>query len=167
MERTNDVYERLRPPEPAEDVCSCPSEPPIKLMTIRDVRGFNPIHCLDCNLEVPPERLAIDRRLVEAIASWDMEHGALHALELASGSYEEWAQSRLLDPQSPTNVEARELAVRLSEVRACYAWFFQPQREDERKPRTTCPLCGDPLAAYDGGIFRQLLCERDKIVLPG
>jgi len=73
MERTNDVYERLRPPEPAEDVCSCPGEPPIKLMTIRDVRGFNPIHCLDCNLEVPPERLAIDRRLVEAIASWDME----------------------------------------------------------------------------------------------
>jgi hypothetical protein len=50
--------------------------PPVKLMTMRQVAGFNPIHCLDCNLEVPPERLSLTADLAEEIASWDWEHGA-------------------------------------------------------------------------------------------
>ncbi|HEY3185118.1 MAG TPA: hypothetical protein VGJ77_19920 [Gaiellaceae bacterium] len=46
MESQTDIYERLRPPAltPEEKLCSCTGEPPIKLMTMRQVSGFNPIH---------------------------------------------------------------------------------------------------------------------------
>ncbi len=169
MARTPDVYERLRQPGPTpeDEVCSCADEPPIKLMSMRDVDGFNPIHCLNCNLEVPPERVGIDSDLVQAIAAWDAEHGAIETLELQSGEYEMWARARLLDPASPTNVEGRELARRLNERRRCYMWFFQPQSDDDWQPRETCPVCGDELERYDQGIFPQLLCERDRLVLVG
>lgn len=49
----DDPYAQLRPPAPTpiDEICSCPSSTPIRLMTSL---GENPIHCLDCNLESPP-----------------------------------------------------------------------------------------------------------------
>lgn len=169
MARTPDIYEKLRQPAPTpkDEVCSCTGEPPIKLMTMRQVGSFNPIHCLDCNLEVAPESLNLDLDLVEAIASWDAEHGAIETLELQSGDYEKWARSRLLDPESSTNVEGRDVARRLNERRRCYMWFFQPQSDDDWHARETCPVCGDALEPYEHGIFPQLLCELDRLVLVG
>jgi Zn-ribbon-containing, possibly nucleic-acid-binding protein (DUF2310) len=167
--RTPDIYEPLRPPAPTseDEWCSCAGEPPIKLMTMQQVGGFNPIHCLDCNREVPPERLGLDVDLIQAIAFWDQGHGAIETLELQSGEYEMWARDRLLDPESPTNTEGRELARQLSERRRCYLWFFQPESDDDWTPRATCPVCGDALEHYELGIFSQLLCERDRLVLVG
>ena len=165
----DDIYARLRPPPPTpeDELCSCSGEPPIKLMTMREVDGLNPIHCLDCNLEVPPERLALPKAMVEEIACWDDEHGAIETLELASGAYEAWDRARLLDPDGPTNVAGRELARRLSSQRPCDRWFFQPESDPDWRPRATCPVCRDPLDVYNGGIIRQLLCERDRLVLAG
>jgi predicted nucleic acid-binding Zn ribbon protein len=164
-----DIYEWLRPPAPTseDEVCSCSGEPPIKLMSMRSVSGFNPIHCLDCNREVPPERLVLDLDMIQAIAFWDAGHGAIETLELQSGQYETWARARLLDPESPTNAEGRELAQRLNERRRCYMWFFQPESDDDWRPRETCPVCGNALEHYEHGIFPQLLCERDRLVLVG
>jgi len=169
MSWKDDIYFTLRQPDatPDDEICSCSGAPPIKLMTMRQVHGFNPIHCLDCNLEVPPERLALPAEIVGEIAEWDSEHGALKTLELASGAYEEWAQARLLDAYSPTNIDGRALAAKLSSLRACYFWFFQPQSEDTWQPRTTCPVCSERLRPYDGGIFPQLLCEEEHLVLVG
>jgi hypothetical protein len=167
MASVGDIYAKLQVPEatPEDEICSCSGAPPIKLMSRRQVGGFNPIHCLDCNLEVPPQRLELSADIVEEIASWDWEHGALATLELASGSYETWAQSRLLDTESPTNIAGRALAGKLSAFRPCYAWFFQPQADPTWQPRTTCPVCGKSLEQYDAGIFPQLLCEHDRLVL--
>jgi hypothetical protein len=165
----DDIYFKLRQPGPTPDdeICACPGTPPIKLMSMREIHAFNPIHCLDCNLEVPPERLALSIEIVEEIANWDSEHGALETLELASGAYEQWAQSRLLDPNSPTNADGRALAAKLCSFRACYFWFFQPQSDDDWHAPTDCPVCGEPLTEYDRGIFRQLLCEQDRLVIVG
>ena len=164
-----DIYAKLRTPQPTpeDELCSCPRMPPVKLMTMRQVAGFNPIHCLDCNLEVPPERLSLTADLAEEIASWDWEHGAIETLELASGEYEEWARLRLLDPASPTNVKGRQLAEKVSTLRPCYFWFFQPQSDEDWRPPVTCPVCNEPLERYEKGIFSQLLCERDRLVLVG
>jgi hypothetical protein len=169
MESGGDIYAKLRPrePTPLDEICSCPGEPPIKLMSMRQVGGFNPIHCLDCNLEVPPERLALTAEMVEEVAYWDWERGAIETLELASGAYEGWARNRLLDPEGETNVDGRVLAEKLTPIRSCYLWFFQPESDEEWTARTTCPVCGEPLEPYPGGIFRQLLCERDRLVLVG
>jgi predicted nucleic acid-binding Zn ribbon protein len=164
-----DIYAKLRVPQPTpeDELCSCPGTPPIKLMTMRQVAGFNPLHCLDCNLEVPPERLSLTADLAEEIASWDWEHGALETLELASGEYEDSARSKLLDPVSPTNTEGRRLAQKISALRPCYFWFFQPQSDEDWQPRATCPVCNEPMERYEKGIFPQLLCEQDRLVLVG
>jgi hypothetical protein len=169
VDDADDPYERFEPPAPtaAEELCGCATETPLKLMSMRQAGGYNPIHCLNCNLEIPPARLALAADLAGEVADWDEEHGAILTLELASGLYEEWALEQLLDPASPTNTTGRELAQRLSAVRPTYFWLFQAEEEEGWQPRDTCPLCEQPLAAYDGGIFPQNVCEHDLLVLVG
>ena len=67
MGRTVEIYVRLRPPAPtpADELCSCPQGTPTKLMSAGGL-GFNPLHCLRCNLEVRPERIGFGGELAEA-----------------------------------------------------------------------------------------------------
>jgi len=73
----------------------------------------------------------------------------------------------LLDPNSSTNVEGRNLAGRLSDHASCYFWFFQPQADKDWHPAAACPVCREPLDRYESGIFLQLLCPTDRLVLVG
>jgi len=168
VEDSTNIYWPLRAPEqtPSDEICSCPSGTPVKLMSTGRL-GFNPIHCLECNLEVPPERLGLGRDLTQAIAYWLSVYGAIDALELASGEYEEWARGELLNPESPPNREGLAVAREVNELNRCYFWFWQPESDDDWQPRTTCPVCGEALVPHDSGIFPQLLCEADSVVLVG
>ena len=163
------VRAKLQPPlpTPLDERCTCTDAPPLKLMSMMQIGGFNPIHCLKCNLEVESGRLALPTDLIEEIAAWHWEHGALETLELASGEFEEWARRQLLNPASSTNARGRELTVKISAHHPCYFWFFQPQSDVDWQPPEACPVCGDPLKRYDEGIFAQLICEQDRIVLVG
>jgi len=163
-----DPYFKLKPapPTPDDETCSCEGTPAIKLMSTA-LLGENPIHCLRCNLEVPPERLKLSVIEVDAIAHWYGMYGAIDWLELDSGPYENWARSQLLDPGSPPNVEGLEVTKRLNAIRRCYFWFFQPVADDDYVSPTTCPICGDALVLFEEGLFPQLLCERDSLVLEG
>jgi hypothetical protein len=60
-----DIYARLRAPAATlpDEICSC-SERPIKLMW---ALSENPIHCLDCNLEIVPEALPLPPELVDRL----------------------------------------------------------------------------------------------------
>jgi hypothetical protein len=104
MALQDDKYASLRAPAqtPSDELCQCAPGTPVKLMSTGGI-GFNPIHCLDCNLEVMPERLGLSAKLAEAVADWHCMHGAIDALELHSGAYEQWARGELLDPSSPAN----------------------------------------------------------------
>lgn len=64
-----DIYFKLRPPKPtlADELCRCVGRTPIKLMY---ALSYNPIHCMGCNLEVPPQSLTLSEPLVEEIADW-------------------------------------------------------------------------------------------------
>lgn len=161
-----DPYDRLRPamPTPRDEICSCTGHPPIKLMW---ALTENPIHCLDCNLEVDPTKLPLPDSLVESVAHWCTVVGAIQSLELDSGPYEAWARRELLDAASPVNLEGLELRVKLDEIRRCYYWFFQPEGDDEYVTPDDCPVCRQSMTAYDGGIFRQLTCEHCSVVIPG
>jgi Family of unknown function (DUF6188) len=61
------VHAKLQPPlpTPLDERCTCADAPPVKLMSMRQIDGFNPIHCLKCNLEVEPGRLALPTDLIE------------------------------------------------------------------------------------------------------
>ena len=109
MQDEPDVDKWLSPPGPTpeDEQCACAGEPPVKLMSMRHIDLFNPIHCLDCNLEVAPAKLGLTLEVVEEIAYWDWRYGPLRTLESASGAYESWARLRLLDPATPSNIEGR------------------------------------------------------------
>ena len=64
MSAARDPYEKLRMPgeTPEEDLCGCTV--PGRIM-LRDALGSNPIHCLECNGEVPPERIGFGADLAE------------------------------------------------------------------------------------------------------
>lgn len=99
----HEVYERLLPPAatPVDEICACAAGTPIKLASAAGL-GFNPLRCLKCNLEVPPERLGFGRELADRIATWLRSYGAIDTLELESGSYESWARAELLgEPSEP------------------------------------------------------------------
>ena len=129
--------------------------------------GINPIHCLECNLEVAPQRLGLDSALAEAVADWLRSYGAIDTLELESGAYEAWARAELLNPDSPPNRDGLELVRRLSTLVRAYFWFWQPESDEGWRPRTSCPVCGGRLLAHDSGLFPQLLCESDSVVVVG
>lgn len=162
----NDPYLKLRAPGPTppDEICRCAGEPPIKLMS---ALGYNPLHGLDCNLEVPPETLALPGGLVEAIDAWRSVHDAIYCLWLDSGAYEAWAEAQLADINSDVNVRGREVAVALNRIRRCYYWTFQDETAEGFRPVSHCPACGKRMATYDGGLFTQRICESCRIVTIG
>lgn len=166
MTESRDIYAALRPPHPTppDELCDCPPGTPIKLMWSL---SFNPIACLDCNLEVPPENVPVPEDAVTAVAYWCQIDAAIQHLELDSGPYEQWARDQLLDPQNRVVTEGREVQRLLNPIRRCYYWFFQPQSDGDFVPRTTCPICERTLTRYQGGIFSQLVCEHCSVVLVG
>jgi hypothetical protein len=161
-----DIYFKLRAPlpTPADEICQCRGQKPVKLMT---ALGENPVHCIDCNLEVSPEVLGFDTNLVEMIADWRSVYDAVDRLWLDSGEYESWAECELSDIQSPINVRGLKVRDALNEIRRCYFWFFQDQSQDDFTSITLCPSCQEPLIPYDHGIFPQLICEKCSIITVG
>jgi hypothetical protein len=57
----------LKPPLPTDpdEICQCLNNKPVKLMC---ALSYNPIHCIDCNLEVDSRQLQLTREITEGIA---------------------------------------------------------------------------------------------------
>ncbi|MBN1312860.1 MAG: DUF2310 family Zn-ribbon-containing protein [Anaerolineae bacterium] len=165
MHNQNDIYDKLRPPQPTpvDEICGCSGQKAIKLMS---TFGFNPIHCLDCNLEVPPERIGLGADLAEATAFWSQVFRAIDRLWI-DGDYEDWAGQELSNIESSVNKRGKKIAEALNSLRRCYYWYHQDQSVDFFKPITSCPLCGKGLSKYTNGIFLQGICEDCSIVTVG
>jgi hypothetical protein len=164
--QAEEPYAKLRPapPTPRDEICSCAPARPIMLMS---ALSDNPVHCLDCNLEVDPASLPLPEALVDAVAHWSWIAGAIHALELDSGPYEQWAQAELLDLESPVNQEGLALRQVLDATRRSYYVLFQPLdvRSGAFIVPEACPSCGRPFGAYSGARFPRLLCQKCSLVL--
>ena len=161
-----EAYSKLQPPgpTPADEICSCPGTPPIKLMC---ALSHNPIHCMNCNLEVPPERLSLNEELAKGVAFWRNAYDAIDRLWLESLEYELWAKQQLADISSPVNVRGRKVQRQLNKIRKCYYWYFQDEVAEQFQPISRCPICGRGFEPYDTGPFKQLLCESCMIVAVG
>jgi predicted nucleic acid-binding Zn ribbon protein len=136
-----DRYWKLKPEllTPVNEICGCDPQHPIVLC---NVLTRNPIRCLNCNQELPPERWQPTAEMVEHIASWRRFHSCFYGLWLDSGEFEEWAHQQLSDPQSPVNQRSYELCQMLSELRLCYYWYFQDPEADPIESLRGCPRCG-------------------------
>jgi predicted nucleic acid-binding Zn ribbon protein len=162
----NNFYQMLQPPDPtpSNEICSCCPETPVKLMS---PLGYNPIHCVVCNLEVAPERLILNKDIVQSIAYWRNLYDAIHWLELDSGAYEAWAKRELCDINSPINARGLKTQRELNKIHKCYYWYFQDESDDEYVPFAICPVCNEPLQEYPEGIFKQRFCEKCGIIGAG
>lgn len=163
MDTEHDIYFKLRSaqPTPADELCACSGSPPAKLMY---ALVENPIHCLDCNLELPPERLALTVEHIRALTDWRSVYASIYRLWLDSGSYEEWAYRQLTDLSSAANRRGLTARAALDPIRRCYYWYFQDETGDHGDLLRNCPSCEERLAMYPHGIFPQFLCERCSIV---
>jgi hypothetical protein len=117
----------------------------------------NPLSCVTCNLEVPPERLGFSGELAEQLAYWRDFHDAFYFLWLDSAEFESWAESQLSDPQSPVNRRGIALAAQVNAHRRCYFWWFQ-------EGLTSCPCCNGPLLATSSK-FGWQVCEPCSVLL--
>jgi hypothetical protein len=168
MAMLDDPYRKLRPPgaTPDDEICNCAADTAIVLQSHLSA---NPLACARCNLEVPPERIDLDRDLVEAIAWWRQFHDCFYFLWLDSREFEAWAAAQLSDPSSPANVRGLEIVRRLNSKRHCYLWWFQDEGADGWVPATHCPRCSRPLEVRfsgerpQGGALR--VCEHCLVAL--
>jgi hypothetical protein len=133
-----DAYQKLRPWTEI-DACHCAS---IEGLLLVDLLSDNPLHCSDCRGEVDPERLHLTAEETELVASWHSAATALYRLWLDSGEYEDYAKSRLLDPNGQVNRQGLQVARVLSQRIPTRLWFFHDT--DDGGP-TRCPVCGDAL----------------------
>ena len=164
MGSNSDPYWRLRPapPKSTEEVCCCPDNSPIVLLGRFEP---NPLACLSCNLEVPPERIGFTSELAEQIYSWNSFHLAFYTLWLDSGSFEKWAEAQLADPASEVNTRGLEIVSALNDANRCYYWMFSASEINEiLAPLETCPRCNQQLARRQLK-FERLVCEPCSIVL--
>jgi len=158
-----EFLELLKPPaatDPSE-ICKCSGDKPVKLMC---ALSYNPIHCIDCNLEVAPTRLPITSGIVRSVANWCWLYSAIDRLWLASGDYEEWAKAELSDIHSSVNRLGLSARSDVDSVRRCYYWLFQDQSVDEFESIEICPICSLAFTRYDEGIYPQLKCEGCSLI---
>lgn len=149
-----DPYRRLRPLEPISDdeICRCPTGTAVML---RDGLSRNPLFCVSCNGELPPERLGFDTQFAEEIANWLSVYDSLYRLWLDSGEYERWAAARLADPLGQVNIRGREIVARLNAAVPAYYWWFIDTEKAEPDELPACPICAGPLIEVTGRNFRE------------
>lgn len=124
-------------PTPADESCSCTGSLPTKLMS---TLGYNPVHCMKCNLEVPPERMKFDEPTIESIAHWNSLYRSVYTLWLDSQDYEAWAQSQLAEIGSRINTLGRDIAKAISKEATCFYWAFWDESLSKDAPNS-CPIC--------------------------
>jgi hypothetical protein len=156
-------YAKLRSPAPTppDEICRCRDTPPVKLVA---GVSFNPVHCMLCNLDVPPETLEIPPELVDALAHWRGVCDALYTLWLDSGEYEEWAAAKMADLSGAVNRRGLAARADLDAIRRCYYFWFQDESAEDFQPAGRCPLCSGPMTPWEGGVSPQVVCERCGIV---
>jgi hypothetical protein len=158
---TSDQYSVLRPaqPTPSDKLCQCEDSPPLLL---RSVLEPNPVACAKCNLEVPPERLGLSKRLARSLAHWRSFHDCFFLLWLDSAEFEAWACRELSHPQSPVNTRGLALRAELDQLRRSYYFWFQDVEADGFRPLDHCPSCKQGLS--DVGLV-GLVCERCSVLV--
>ena len=154
-----DVYEKLRAfRAPDDDLCDCAE---VTDLTLKHVFTDNPLNCLYCNGEVPPERIELAPELVDPIARWNRLAGAFYELWLDSGEWEEYAAAQLRDPSGRLVEDGLDIVRRLSADRPTfYSWI-----SEEGVTHAGCPRCSAPLQPVATRVGARRLCIDCRIAV--
>jgi predicted nucleic acid-binding Zn ribbon protein len=162
------IKRKLKSPDPTpeNEICHCSNNQPIKLMS---ALGYNPFHCMICNLEVPLERLelALDVKTIDMVVSWRDIHDSLYRLWLDSNDYEEFASNQLTNINSRVNKLGREIQNKINNSIECYYWYFQDRNNEFYKPIENCPVCKREFTEFYGSNIPQKICSHSMIVTDG
>ncbi len=145
MSEKDDPYWRLRPPAPtpADEICSCTDAHPIVLNA---ALSQNPIYCVSCNRELPPERVGFSTEEAQGLDYCRAFYNAFFFLWLDCDEFEAWAKAQLSDPNSRVNTLAFEVVSDLNNYRPTFLWWFQDDGAEDFEPLSRCPRCGASLA---------------------
>jgi hypothetical protein len=157
-----DRYWKLRPmgATPEDETCRCTDRVPLVLQYHL---SENPLACARCNGEVSPEQIGFTAEVAEMVATWRELEAALFAMELESSEeYEQWAQRRLVDPNSRVNQLGLQVVARLNQYCRTYYWWFLDEEARNGPPPARCPRCSGQLAP----LFVHLVCETCSILVP-
>jgi hypothetical protein len=178
MLNQSDPYWKLRPapPTPADEICTCTNSPPLLL---QPCLSPNPLACLKCNLEVPPEQVGFSEELADDLARWRNFYECFYRLWLDSDEFESWAQIHLENPKSLVNQRGLALVAALNHFRRTYYGWFQAEEAEDSQPLAHCPVCKTQLSAYSGDSGKSAygggthepktqrsVCERCSIAMP-
>ena len=158
-------YSKLRPPNPIskKEICSCKKQSALKLMG--SIVFYNPIHCVDCNLEVKPESLELNQKVIDEIVNWSRLYGAIYMLWLDSGSYEKWAKKELITIKSYINQLGLAANKSLNKLYKSYYSYFQDFSDNKFKSLQYCPNCHRKISAIANNKFKQKYCNKCNIIM--
>ncbi len=128
---------------------------------------WNPIHCINCNLEISPESINLNQKLIDEIANWAGLYGAIDQLWIDSSEYEAWAKRELTNIKSRINKLGLSVNRSMNKIRKSYYWYFQDESDENFIAFERCPKCNRKLMDYNNGIFKQKICERCLIIGSG
>jgi hypothetical protein len=152
-----DLYRRLKPQPatPDDERCACAE---VTALVLCHALTANPLRCMACNKELPPERLNLTIEQIDAIANWNAIYGSVYRLWLDSREYEHWAKHELEAADSAVNLCGLACANVLSAERPTYVWWFLEYGEK----RADCPKCRQALTRRSG----WAVCEACRILVP-
>lgn len=155
----DDPFWKLKPvpATPLDQVCNCAVDAPYMLL---QRLGPNPIVCMHCKREVPPETSGFTPKQAEAIASWNSLYSCFYLLWLDSAEYETWSQHELEDPESALNARSVSLVQSLSSTHPTYYSWFESPGDEDWEPLSSCPLCKSRLRKHGD----YLLCDSCHVV---
>ena len=158
-------YSKLRPPKATskKEICSCKRRTALKLMG--SILFFNPIHCVDCNLEIKPESLDLNQKVIDEIVYWSQLYGAIDELWLDSGNYEKWAKEELTNIKSSVNQLGLAANKSLNKLHKSYYFYFQDSSDKKHKPLEYCPNCNKKMNEISNNKFRQRYCNKCNIII--
>lgn len=155
-------FSRFSPPPvtPKDERCHCAGQKPTVLM---NALGYNPIACVNCNLERDPSSFDWGPEILDEIVRWNTRYGSIFRLWLDSGAYEDWASGQLADLQSAANATGRVIVKKITTAAPCYYRLFQDAEAEKARPTRTCPACGKKLTRVVSK-FPQLACEDCRLI---
>jgi predicted nucleic acid-binding Zn ribbon protein len=125
--------------------------------------SFNPLTCVNCNLERDPASFDWTPRFFDEIANWNSQYGSIMRLWFGSGAYEAWAAGQLNNLRSAVNERGRVIVKEIGTTRPCYYRIFQDAEAEKTTPTKHCPICGKKLTKVSSK-FPQLACEDCRLI---